>query len=425
MEGSISNVETSCSKYRVLGMLNEKGRELMAINITKTKKGFLTAVSLLTICSPIRAYATSPSSEIMVDAVTLANTPAQLQIDKVETTDVKLKVNYDANENPQNTFYSVDISLDNHSWEMKQDKSMDNLKTELKDLKPNTKYFVRVYSYNQDNPHQTNGKYLTGEFLTKPAKPNPPVVSIENQDINLNWELEPGTNAKLLDSKSELITILPSETSKKIESVIPDTKYEFSLVHSNETGDSEQSEKVVVWSDVKPPTNLRKLSSTEKTIMVGIDNNGNPDTTTYKYKIVDLDGNKLSESEWINGTEYEFNNLKPGLYKVFVKARNNLKNPKAFETTEIELETGTIPTPVTIETVPSSETIEIKLISNSTGSEVVEYRIIILGDDNSEIQTLDWTEDGKGWAKDGLQHTFDKLSSNTKYIVKGFARFKE
>ncbi|MBA4533796.1 fibronectin type III domain-containing protein [Brevibacillus halotolerans] len=397
----------------------------MNLNVSKTKKGLLTTVSFLTICFPIRAYAASPSSETTVNAVTLANTPAQLQIDKVETTDVKLTVNYDANENPHKTFYSVDVSLDNHSWEMKQDKSMDNLRAELKELKPNTKYFVRVYSYNQDDPHQTNGKYLTGVFLTKPAKPNPPVVSIVNQDIKLNWQLESGTNAKLLDSENELITIVPSETSKKIERVIPDTKYEFSLVHSNETGDSEPSEKIAVWSDVKPPTNLRKLSSTEQTITVGIDNNGNPDTTTYKYRVVDLDGKKLSESEWINVSKYEFNNLKPGLYKVYVKARNNLLNPKIYETPEIELETGTIPTPVTIETVPLADKIEIKLISNSTGSEVVEYRIMILGDDNAVIQTLDWTEDGKGWAKNGLQHTFEKLSSNTKYIVKGLARFKE
>ncbi|MBG9790967.1 triple tyrosine motif-containing protein [Brevibacillus laterosporus] len=391
----------------------------------KIRKKLLTVACLLSMCTPLVAYAASSVSETTVDVVTLANTPTKLQIDKEATTDKKLVLSYESNGNPSNTYYSVDISLDEKEWEIKQDKSLDNLKAEVSDLKANTKYFVRAYSFNQGSPQQTNGEFVTGNFLTKPEKPDAPKGSVTDQEIILTWDLIQGVIPKLFDNKNESISIGTTDTSKKIESVIPDTKYEFSLVHSNETGDSEPSEKVVVWSDVKPPTNLRKLSSTEKTIMVGIDNNGNPDTTTYKYKIVDLDGNKLSESEWINETEYEFNNLKPGLYKVFVKARNNLKNPKAFETTEIELETGTIPTPVTIETVPSSETIEIKLISNSTGSEVVEYRIIILGDDNSEIQTLDWTEDGKGWAKDGLQHTFEKLSSNTKYIVKGFARFKE
>lgn len=388
----------------------------------KIRKKLLTVACLLSICTPLVAYATSSISETTVDVVTLANTPTKLQIDKEATTDKKLALSYESNGNPSNTYYSVDISLDEKEWETKQDKSLDKLKAEVSDLKANTKYFVRAYSFNQGSPQQTNGEFVTGNFLTKPAKPNAPKGSVTDQEIILTWDLIQDVIPKLFDNTNESMSIGTTDTSKKFEDLVPDTKYQFSLVHSNETGDSERSDMVELWTDAKIPTNLRASERSQDSITVTIDANGNPETTLYNLRIADIDGTTIKESGWLSGTSWTFKDLKPGQYKIFAKAKNNPLNPVAKETAEIELVSGTVPAAPEIELDSTEESITVKMKPTSN-TDSIEFRLLLLNGASEEIAATEWAKNGEGWTAKEFTYAFVGLNPNEKYKVRAEARY--
>jgi hypothetical protein len=370
------------------------------------------------------SFAASGVSTTTINVVTLAKTPTNLTLDKTAATDTSLPLRWDANGNPSNTGYTLEVSEDQTNWTVVQDNSIDDMEETVSGLAGNKMYYFRVSSFNQDSPPKTNGEYLTGQFLTKPAKPPAPTGSVDGQTITVNWENEPGTTTKLFDSNDQQLTISDGDTSKTLADLTPDTAYEFYIVHANATGDSVPSDKVKLWTDAKVPANLRVTDSTESSLNIAIDANGNPSTTQYKYRITTIDGTAVDESDWTTDLTYNFSSLSPGRYKVYTKARNNPQNPNAKETAEIELVTGTVPAAPTVNTVPTEDSITVTLTPNSDPTNV-EFRIVLKDENGQEVATTDWTQQGTGWAASELMHTFTNLQPNKKYKVLGEARYAE
>ncbi|MFS0557239.1 triple tyrosine motif-containing protein [Brevibacillus sp. 179-C9.3 HS] len=370
------------------------------------------------------SFAASAVSTTIVNVVTLAKTPANLTLDTEAATDASLPLRWDANGNPSNTGYTLEMSEDQTDWTVLLDKGIDDMEEAVTGLVGNKMYYFRVSSFNQDSPPKTNGEYLTGQFLTKPAKPATPTGSVDGQTITVNWENEPGTTTKLFDSNDQQLTIDDGDTSKTLADLTPDTAYEFYIVHSNTTGDSVPSDKVKIWTDAKEPANLRVTDSTETSLTVAIDANGNPSTTQYKYRIITIDGTAIDESDWTTDLTYNFGSLSPGRYRVYAKARNNPQNPNAKETAEIELVTGTVPAAPTVNTVPTEDSITVTLTPNSDSTNV-EFRIVLQDENGQEVATTDWAQQGTGWAASELTYTFTGLQPNRKYKVLGEARYAE
>ncbi|WP_342404221.1 fibronectin type III domain-containing protein [Brevibacillus sp. FSL K6-2834] len=316
------------------------------------------------------------------------------------------------------------MSEDQTDWTVVQDKGIDDMEETVIGLAGNKMYYFRVSSYNQDSPPRTNGEYLTGQFLTKPAKPPAPTGSVDGQTITVNWGNEPGTTTKLFDGKDQQLTIDDGDTNKILADLTPDTAYEFYIVHSNTTGDSVPSDKVKIWTDAKDPANLRVTASTETSLAIAIDANGNPSTSQYKYRITTIDGTAIDESDWTTDLTYNFSSLSPGRYKVYAKARNNTQNPNVKETAEIELVTGTVPAAPSVETVPTEDSITVTLTPNSDSTNV-EFRIVLQDENGQEVAVTDWAQQGTGWAASELTYTFTGLQPNRKYKVLGEARYAE
>lgn len=381
----------------------------------------LTTLCVLTLVS-VQVYAASPSSSTTIQVVTLANTPTDLVLDSANATDSAYPVSWSNGGNPNNTAYTLEISQDGTTWTTIQDKAIDDLEETVTGLQGNTTYDVRVSSYNQDTPPKTNGQYLTGQILTKPSKPATPTASVVDQTITVNWTNVDGTATKLLDGSDTEVPIIQGETSVVIPDMTPDTMFKYYVIHSNETGDSVPSDKVSVWTDAKPPSNLQTVSVTEDSIEVSIDPNGNPPTTEYQYRITQQDGTAVNQSGWVTDTTYTFTGLTPGEYIVYAKARNNPANPNQKETSEISLATGTIPPTPGLNTTPTETTITATLIPNDTSSNV-EYRLALLDSDGNELESTGWAKEGEGWTVDGFEYTFSGLNPNQKYKVAAYARY--
>ncbi|MCG5254148.1 fibronectin type III domain-containing protein [Brevibacillus agri] len=370
------------------------------------------------------SFAASAVSTTTVNVVTLAKTPSNLTLDTEAATDTSLPLLWDANGNPSNTGYTLEMSEDQTDWTVVQDKGIDDMEETVTGLAGNKMHYFRVSSYNQDSPPGTNGEYLTGQFLTKPAKPPAPTGSVDGQTITVNWGNEPGTTTKLFDGKDQQLTIDDGDTNKTLADLTPDTAYEFYIVHSNTTGDSVPSDKVKIWTDAKDPANLRVTDSTETSLAIAIDANGNPSTTQYKYRITTIDGTAIDESDWTTDLTYNFSSLSPGRYKVYAKARNNTQNPNVKETAEIELVTGTVPAAPSVETVPTEDSITVTLTPNSDSTNV-EFRIVLQDENGQEVAVTDWAQQGTGWAAFELTYTFTGLQPNRNYKVLGEARYAE
>lgn len=386
------------------------------------KLGFLAFLGCFTLAQS--SFAASTVSTTTINVVTLAKIPSNLTLDSAAATDTSLPLRWEANGNPSNTGYTLEMSEDQTNWTLLQDKGIDDLQEVVTGLTGNKTYYFRVSSYNQDSPPKTNGVYLTGQFLTKPAKPVAPTGSADGQTITVNWTNEPGTTTKLFDGNDQQIEINNGDTSKVLMDLTPDTPYEYYIIYFNSTGDSTPSEKVTVWTDAKIPANLRTNDSTETSLTVAIDGNGNPSTTEYKYRISTMEDSAIAESDWTTELTYTFSNLTPGRYKVYAKARNNVQNPNPKETAEIELVTGTVPTAPTVDTVPTEDSITVTLTPNSDPTNV-EFRLILQDENEQEISSTDWAQQGTGWAASELKYTFTGLQPNRKYKVRGEARYAE
>ncbi|MDT3418196.1 hypothetical protein QO009_004121 [Brevibacillus aydinogluensis] len=386
-------------------------------------KSILAVLTLaFSILSPAQIFAASSPSETVVTTVTLANTPVNLVLDKTNATDTTLPISFEANGNPSNTRYTVEISSDNSNWTVIQDKEIDVLSLTAGSLTGNKQYFFRVSSYNQDTPSKTNGEFLTGSFYTKPSKPAAPTGTVNNQDITVTWANEPGTTTKLFDGSNQEIQIDPADTSKNLPGQTPDTKFEYYVIHSNETGDSVPSDKLVLWTDAVIPANLQVIDRTQSSLKVSIDSNGNPASTLYQYRLAKTDGTTVDTSNWVAQTTYEFTGIAAGEYKIFAKAKNNPSNPTAKETAEIEITTGTVPVAPTATVTPTEDSIKVDLTPGSS-TDGVEYQITLMDANDTEVASTGWAKSGEGWAATGLSHTFTNLSPNKKYKVQAEARY--
>jgi hypothetical protein len=374
----------------------------------------------LIIFQSVRAASSISFSEIEV--ITLANTPSNLTLDKANTTDTSLAVRIESNGNPLNTKYTYEVSPDNINWTIVENQALDKLATNIGGLSGNQYYYVRVSSYNQDQPPISNGQYIIEQFLTKPSKPSTPTGSVDGQNITINWTNVSGTTTKLFDGSNQPIPIDAGSNSKELLDLTPDTQYTFYIVHENETGDSDKSDYFIIWTDAKPPTNLRQVTSTDTSITVQIDANGNPATTNYQYRITKKDGTPVAVSPWTTDTTYEFTSLDPGEYKIFAKSKNHPLNPNGKETEEIEILAGTIPAAPTItaETTETTLTAELTPVSDPSN---VEFRIVLLNESGTEIDSTTWAKQGEDWATNGIKYTFKNLNPNKKYKVRGEARY--
>lgn len=389
---------------------------------TKTKSMLATMALVFAILSPTHVFAASNPAETVVNAVTLANTPANLVLDNANATDTSLPISFQANGNPSNTGYTVEISNDNNNWSIIQDKGIDVLSVNANTLSGNKQYHFRVSSYNQDNPSVTNGQYLTSSFFTKPSKPATPNGSVNNQDLTINWTNEDGTTTKIFDGSDKEISIGATDTSKVLTGQTPDTKFEYYVIHSNVTGDSVPSDKLVLWTDAMIPDNLQVIDRSQSSLKVSIESNGNPASTLYQYRLARTDGTTVDTSDWVAQNEHEFKDVTPGEYKIFAKAKNNPSNPNAKETAEIEITTGTIPVAPTVDVTPTEDTMQVDLTPGSS-TNGVEFQITLTDEKDTEVASTGWAKSGESWATADLSYTFKDLSPNKKYKVKTEARY--
>jgi len=391
----------------------------------KVQHRVLALVTLFSLLST-SVYAASQSSSATIDVVTLANTPSNLTINTAQATDTSLPVQWEVNGNPSNTGYTLEMSPDNSTWTILQNNAVDDLSETATNLSANTKYYFRVSSYNQDSPAKTNGQYATGEFFTKPAKPSTPTGAVNGLDITLNWENVAGTTTKVFNAADELQTTVPSDTSKTYNGVTPNTQYQYYIVHTNQTGDSVPSDKVILWTDANPPSNLAVTNRTETSIDVSIDANGNPEGTEYQYRITKSDGTPVSVTDWMTDLTHSFSGLVAGQYRVIAKARNSASNTvkPLQETAEIELTTGTVPVAPKVEITPTETSLEVTLAPQSDTTNV-EFKIVLKDENGTEVASTDWSQQGAGWASSSLAYTFDNLSPNKKYKVQAEARYAD
>lgn len=392
---------------------------------------------------PIYALASCDGcSSAEIEVVTLANTPSDLVQDKSATTDEEIVLRWSANGNPSDTRYTLEYSTDNVNWFTAIDKEIDVLTGNVTGLMPNTPYYFRVSSYNKDNPPVTNGQYAYANggmpVYTKPSAPDPskkPSVggNIDVNDLIIEWENEDGTDTKLyLDD--ELLAVYPKDENPRTDSqrindlieVTPDTKYEFYITYENDAGESEPSEKLVVWTDANPAKDLRVTNRTLDSITVEIDPNGNPvGRTQYEYEIYDVNGTLISSIRKTDIT-HTFTDLDAGLYTISVTTINSMENPnppapKVIDT--ISIQTGTVPPAPTVTTKPTEYSIEVTMIPEYTES--VVFRLILKDENDNIVQSTDWAKENEGWAKDGFVYTFTDLQPNKKYNVVAEAKYDE
>jgi|GEM_PF-5076962 len=393
--------------------------------MNKWNKRIITSIvtSVLFASTPSSIFAASTPSSTTVDVVTLAKTPSALTMNAQQATDMSLPISWQANGNPSNTLYTLEKSEEGQAYTVVQNQGVDDLNEVVSGLAGNKVYYFRVSSYNQDSPPKTNGQYITGQFLTKPSKPATPTAQAEGQDITVEWANVIGTTTKLFDNAAA-VTIDANATSKVLQNQTPDTAYQYYVVHNNETGDSVPSDKITVWTDAKVPNNLAVTDSTETSIDISIDSNGNPNTTQYQYRIIKADGTPVHQSTWTTHKTYSFTGLTAGQYKIYAKAKNNVSNPTQKDTAEIELITGTIPTAPAVESVPAENSVEITLVPSSDTTNV-EFQIVLFDKEGNEVTKTTWEKPGSGWAADGLTYTFENLNPNQKYQVEGLARYAD
>lgn len=73
------------------------------------------------------SFAASAVSTTTVNVVTLAKTPSNLTLDTEAATDTSLPLLWDANGNPSNTGYTLEMSEDQTDWTVVQDKGIDDM----------------------------------------------------------------------------------------------------------------------------------------------------------------------------------------------------------------------------------------------------------------------------------------------------------
>ncbi|MED4353597.1 fibronectin type III domain-containing protein [Schinkia azotoformans] len=387
-------------------------------------RALLTATLLTSLLVGSSVYAASSPSTGTVEVITLANTPSNLTMKMNETTDTKLSLAWEENSNPLAvTKYKLEYSDDGNQWteaQMDQD-----LNETIVGLTGNTRYHVRISSWNQDSPAKTNGSYLTSQFMTKPAKPAVPNGSVDAQTIKVNWINVPNTTTKLYMNGNEQL-INAEDISKTFDGLTPNTPYEITIAYENETGVSDLSENLVVYTDAIKPTHLQLIDRSQTSLTLSIDSNGNPDGTEYQYRIENEEGAELSVSSWMTAREFEFTNLEPGQYKIFAKARNSSENTvRPLEATkEIQLTAGTVPSAPQVTTTKTENSVSVQL-SAASGTTNVEFRIVLKDASNQIIDETEWSKLGEGWASNGLQTTFNGLSPNAKYKIEGLARYAD
>lgn len=402
------------------------------------KRSIVIAVAFLLVVMATAAMAGTNTASIEV--ITLANTPSNLQVDYNNTTDDTLAVSWEANGNPANTFYTLEYSTDNETWTTFIDKETDVFSASITGLNANTGYYLRVSSYNQAEPKQTNGEYETGNgkvFYTRATKPQAPTLeSQEAQEIVIQWENVAGADTRLIMDGKVIATYPVGEGTTRqvindIAEIQPDTKYEFQIVHANEAGDSLPSDVLRVWTDARPATDLEVTGRTNDSVSVKINSNGNPaNTTQYEFEIYDSENN-LIDKHLTTDTEFTFTNLQPGLFTIKVNTYNSASNPNGDNPPKligsIETLSGTVP-PAPIVEIETVTTNSMTVLLKPQYTKDTVFTLELEGVETIANIRKDDPAFADNWVvldgKDVFRYTFNKLEPNTKYKVKGSASYE-
>jgi flagellar basal body rod protein FlgB len=350
---------------------------------------------------------------------TLADTPTGLE--STEITDNSITLSWDHGDNPGVTRYSMESKTGEEAWSIVFDK--ENIITrQTTGLDGNTTYEFRIQSWNEED--KTNSEYLTNSFLTLPSKPNVPMFSLNSQDISIIWNNIANSNTKLYKDGLLAFTTIVDETSYEFTDLMPATAHEFYIIHENATGNSASSEITTVWTDSVVVDEITVTNRTIDSITVAVvDNNPVNNATEYFYSIGALN------SGWTTAKTHTFAELTAGLHDVEVKVRNSSTNttrPNIEIGIPTTVKVGTQPAEPIISTVPTTNAITTTLAPEGGYVENIEFNISLFESDGTTlISQAGWAKEGEGWLTTDWEYTFNGLTPNTKYVVKGEARYAE